>query len=618
MACEDYPTKQTAKTFKLDAETVNEVVTSSDDRTNPASDGLTKKTLAGIENDATNQLSDIQQRADDQYSDINNQYVLRNKGDYVTDPLLEFYYEFADFNGLIYFPIVAPYQVDSTTYPDPSNDPNLRLGQATDDSLVTATGSTTPRRLDDRFADVVNLLDFGAVGDGVTDDSAAIQLALNSLTEGQKLISPSRTYRCSSEISRSFGRGSDRVIIELNGVFVFESSNGFHFKDVFDADIRLGVVAYLTDSIDDANASAGTGVTITSLWTSRVEIIKTVNFATGTKLVGGDLNPVSGNGMAFCDVIVRNASSPVVGGIGIEVTTIPSGTNPGYFNGNSIYAGFMRGETGLKFTKGSLQSDPFNGNFIDRPQIELCSEVGIDMEFCTSSTISWPRFEGSGEPNQYWILEREDSSRNDFYTTGAVVESKILLGGILSNRFGRMNSIGGGLVADMRFGGADNSDVTGDANELYIARTRGANTPNNTVYFGGIIGEYGGGRWNKFAGGVKDRDGNEKVFGLLDPIGQFTAIGASGLTEVPRGISYIELSTTGASDVNLIMPADREINGYTQMHLNITFFTNQIEISKSSGTVVINSGVISEAGLYLLVYRSDTWKVQKIGDKLLP
>ncbi|AUR89824.1 pectin lyase fold protein [Vibrio phage 1.133.O._10N.222.51.E4] len=178
MSCSDFPTIQTAKTFKLDAETVNEVVTSSDDRTQPASDGLTKKTLAGIETDAINQLADIQQRADEQYSDINNQYVLRNKGDYATDPLLEFYYEFTDFNGSIYFPIVAPHQVDSATYPDPSSDPNLRLGQATDDSLVTSTGSTTPRRLDDRFADVVNIRDFGALGDGVTDDTPAISQAI--------------------------------------------------------------------------------------------------------------------------------------------------------------------------------------------------------------------------------------------------------------------------------------------------------------------------------------------------------------------------------------------------------------------------------------------------------
>ena len=63
-------------------------------------------------------------------------------------------------------------------------------------STAIATGSTTARSLANRFADVVNVKDFGAVGDGVADDTAAINSAIAYLnTNNGILFFPAGIYK---------------------------------------------------------------------------------------------------------------------------------------------------------------------------------------------------------------------------------------------------------------------------------------------------------------------------------------------------------------------------------------------------------------------------------------
>lgn len=59
---------------------------------------------------------------------------------------------------------------------------------------VMAEGTDVPRMLKDRFADVVNVKDFGAIGDGTTDDTEAVQAALNAAVSGKKVFFPSGSY----------------------------------------------------------------------------------------------------------------------------------------------------------------------------------------------------------------------------------------------------------------------------------------------------------------------------------------------------------------------------------------------------------------------------------------
>jgi len=106
-----------------------------------------------------------------------------------------------------------------------------------------ATGTATPRNLVSREADVINVKDFGAVGDGIVDDTAAIQAAINQAgAEGGGIVFlPSGSYLVSGPIQQPFngvtiegeGQRATNIIrnsdwnhpILGNNLFVFAAGN---------------------------------------------------------------------------------------------------------------------------------------------------------------------------------------------------------------------------------------------------------------------------------------------------------------------------------------------------------------------------------------------------------
>lgn len=96
-------------------------------------------------------------------------------------------------------------------------------------ALVVASGGTAARTVGSRFADVINVKDYGAKGDFSTDDTAAIQAAFNAVNADTAYESvvhfPPGLYRITSGISLS-GRN---VTVMGYGARIRPSTNGAYY-----------------------------------------------------------------------------------------------------------------------------------------------------------------------------------------------------------------------------------------------------------------------------------------------------------------------------------------------------------------------------------------------------
>lgn len=109
---------------------------------------------------------------------------------------------------------------------------------------VTAAGANTSRTLSDRFTDVISVKDFGAVGDGLTDNAAAFQSAFNYANSigGCGIYIPPGRYRKADTAgnrwimysnTKLFGAGASSVIFFDDKDTVARSGNDMlYFNNV--------------------------------------------------------------------------------------------------------------------------------------------------------------------------------------------------------------------------------------------------------------------------------------------------------------------------------------------------------------------------------------------------
>jgi hypothetical protein len=104
-----------------------------------------------------------------------------------------------------------------------------------------ATGAPTPRTMPDRLAEVINVRDFGAIGNGVSDDTAALQAAFNAAFGSSSsphgtnsylnkaVHIPNGNYRISSPLNltnvmggRIYGDGQGSTTLSGSGMSLFQ------------------------------------------------------------------------------------------------------------------------------------------------------------------------------------------------------------------------------------------------------------------------------------------------------------------------------------------------------------------------------------------------------------
>lgn len=176
----------------------------------------------------------------------------------------------------------------------------LLMAAFADGLPVLATGSTTSRTLATRFADVVNVKDFGAKGDGVANDTTAIQAAITAVASGGRVVFPPGNYLVSpmtiSNVSNvTFeGDNNNRSILKLASTGTLLSLPNAQLCRVTRLGFQTNATAQVMTNASGLRFDTGAG-------NNTVDDCAFIGFSLGgMKIVGTASVPLSGHKVTNC------------------------------------------------------------------------------------------------------------------------------------------------------------------------------------------------------------------------------------------------------------------------------------------------------------------------------
>jgi hypothetical protein len=207
-------------------------------------------------------------------------------------------------------------------------------------SLQTKAGVTFDIRKHLLLVKDLNVLDFGALGNGIHDDSLAIQNAIDSATQtGSKVVIPEGIYNISTTIIvkagvmiQGQGRGSTATNTPYNGTIIKNTSTNQTIRIIGqNAGIR-DLVIYDTDN---AGAAGGIEILADNAIVESV-VLKNLLLFGFTDGVALKLDAKNGGGISYCsfyDIRIRHAKTGIL--IQQDETS--------FVNSNSFFHGSVSG-----------------------------------------------------------------------------------------------------------------------------------------------------------------------------------------------------------------------------------------------------------------------------------
>jgi hypothetical protein len=188
---------------------------------------------------------------------------------------------------------------------------------------LDATGSTV-RGLDDKLAEFVSVKDFGAVGDGVADDTAAIQTAINyAKITGCDLYAPAGVYLI-DPVNISGGLKNWKLVgAGLNTVFKHKTGDGTLFQGAGVASNSVGftLADFTVDCqyAETTHVNANHCITVDATSNFRALRLHCINYRNSGILVYSSVGPNIHKNNVAIDCTFDGGGVANIGGIMVDV-----------------------------------------------------------------------------------------------------------------------------------------------------------------------------------------------------------------------------------------------------------------------------------------------------------